>query len=258
MKEEKSNQPDNITVSGVIECEFTVRIEYKRVVNPTSPIHIKDELSKKIIISEKHLKNEINEIPDNYFVRLNFVQKALQKQFKFLGNKKTYFTDYREEEGSLLINFTVVIIGAFMEYGSIRESMDHFVEDIQTLYNNVLLDDYAVSTGKNIKTIYTTPQIQSNQEINTGNIQNIEFETTKGETKTRNGKNLISIGLSILILLILIGEKLIGTNQDKAELDKQIEQKIESKIRESKVDELIKNTEGIRIGDTLIIKKLYK
>ena len=115
MKEDSPNQPENIPSSGVIECEFTVRIEH--IQKEQNSYQIKRELSSMIRRRYEYLyhKDFDEELRDS-FMRMRLVQQAFQKHFKFLGDKKAYLTDYREVEGSLIITFSVVIVGAFANY----------------------------------------------------------------------------------------------------------------------------------------------
>lgn len=265
MNEDKPNQPENIPTSGVIECEFTVRIEHNQ--KEQNSYEIKRELSSMIRRRYEYLyhKDFDQELRDS-FMRMRLVQQAFQKHFKFLGDKKAYFTDYREIEGSLIITFSVVIVGAFANYGSIRETIDYFADDIQALYNDVLPDKYMISTNKNIKTIYAspqnpTPQPQPTEELNKEKNKNLELENIIEAIKAMNAQNKVNrilIGLTMFVLLVLLAVNLIGGEQDKTQLENQIEQKVQSAIRESKVEDLIRNTEGVKVGDTLVIKRLNK
>lgn len=265
MKTDISNLPENIPASGVIECEFAVRIEH--IQNEQNSYQIKMELSSMIRKRYEYLyyKDFDEEFRDG-FMRMRLIQQAFQKHFKFMGDKKAYFTDYREIEGSLIITFSVVIVGAFANYGSIRETIDYFADDIQALYNDVLPDKYMISIDKNIKKIYsppqtTTPSQPPAQEINNEINKNIELENMAGAMKAlnvQNKANRILIGLTMFVLLVLLAVNFIGGEQDKDELYSQIEQKVQNAIRERKIDDLIRNTEGIKVGDTLVIRRLNK
>lgn len=255
-------QSEMIPDSGAIECNFTILIEHNK--KEYDFYQIRDLLTQRIANSYqyRHLLSKIDEKNAINLMRMKFIQQAFRKHFSFLTNKKAYFTEYKEIEGSLIITFSVVIVGVFANYGSIRETIDYFADDMQAMYNDVLPDEYMISTDKNIKTIYAAPKIpipkpQTAEEIN----KNLELENMAGAMKalnTQNKVNRILIGITMFVLLLLLAVNFIGSEQDKAQLERQIEQKVQSAIQESKVEDLLRNIEGVKVGDTLVIKKLNR
>lgn len=67
----------------------------------------------------------------------SFINFSFKKHMSFLGESKAYIADYREEQGSLVVLFNILIIG-IINYGSIRSSIDFFINDIEHITSFVL------------------------------------------------------------------------------------------------------------------------
>jgi hypothetical protein len=118
-------QSEIIPDSGAIECNFTILIEHNK--KEYDFYQIRDLLTQRIAnnYQYRHLLSKINEENARNLIRMKFTQQAFRKHFSFLTNKKAYFTEYKEIEGSLIITFSVVVVGVFANYGSIRETIDY-------------------------------------------------------------------------------------------------------------------------------------
>jgi len=99
---------------------------------------IRKDLIKSLVENEKYYvyrKNE-NIYEDN--VIYSVINDLFQRRFSFAGNINAYLTNYSEKKGSLVISFSVLVVGAITNYGAIRETIEYFAEDIEKLFDKSL------------------------------------------------------------------------------------------------------------------------
>lgn len=178
-----------------------------------------------------------------YFV----LNDLFQRRFIFAGNTNAYLTDYSENRGSLIISFTVLIVGAITNYGSIRETIDYFAEDIERLFSNSL-DNW--TTGY---TVTSNIQEQNNHNFIT-NSSSRQFDTNQYNSllaKIKVDRVLIGIVFFVLLLSLLQNYLTVSDTPKQTEIDEtKLKTIIRDEIRNQKIDELLKSK-----IDTIYIQK---
>jgi hypothetical protein len=154
-------------------------------------------------------------------------------------------SDYSEQSGSLVISFSILIVGAISIYGSIRETIDYFAEDIERLLNSSLNNwgNNGYSIESNIQEQYNQDpigRIQSNQQILAPQSTNANNTISYDKLLTKIKTDRILIGFLFFILLLLIAQNyFINTETSKnSEIDEhRIKDFIKEALRDSKIDE---------------------
>lgn len=202
--------------NSIIEYEFKILIKSSDLKGYQIKSRILQYFSRKFYYPEKDLdnyKNSVHEI-------VNFL---FQRHFKFLGNNKAYLTNYREREGSLEITFAIILICG---YGGIRETVDYFSEDLQSLFG--LGNDFDISVNyKEKKSKRAKSSIKGNQIIQ-----------LEQQLKTLKIMLAFSFFLSIVLGMyaLSLNEKITDLNT----ISKMIEEKIKSNNSEMKLDYLFR------------------
>jgi hypothetical protein len=186
------------------------------------------------------------------------INKLIFNQFKLrfesLNDYNAYLADYQESSGSFLANFTILVFGAFTNYGSIRETLDYFIEDLSKLFNFLLSNEtprYRVSTQVKEKSN------KNNMPLARNRIAKDDDALQKLSIKTN-----VSISLSVLtafILLLLFAQNFFSSSENDNDgkheaqsLDRtDILKIISDEFRNQRIDEHIKN----KVDTVYIIKR---
>ena len=268
---ENQELKDDQIFSGLIECEFILKIERSKSEENDKEKYrayrIKRDMAKYLYeYLGSPFRNE-NIIREEDF-RLNapqrFVNQIFIKHFKFMGNGKAYLSDYREKEGSLIITFTVVVVGTFLNYGGIRETIDYFVDDLEQVCEMAMGDKYDTNVSHKEKTKILSVQSETSNSQNNPNQSNNNEQALNTldafkQIEKKISANRILIGITIFVLMLLVAisvvsEPSLDSDSKKAE----IENLIEDKIKEERQNQLINGVYAPRNfryekGDTVII-----
>lgn len=268
MKNQELN--DNQIFSGVVECEFELKIEQRKSHENDNDKYrayrIKRDMSEYLFNYYGRPFRNKNIMKEEDF-RLNapqrFINQIFIKHFKFMGDCKAYISDYQEKEGSLIISFTVVIVGSFLNYGGIRETINFFVDDLEQVCEMAMGDKYEIDVDHNEKTKVFSSQtssvnIQSIQQ-NDQNKTSAKILSTFKEVEKKILANRILTGITIFVLMLLIiisviKEPSFNSDSSKAEIEGLIEDKIKEERQNQLINQLY-NSRNFQIekGDTVLI-----
>lgn len=148
----------------IYEFQFTIRVQK---INEKKDYYssIKESLKKAFrdhpILTYSNF--ERGEYEDQNMVYL-ILKSSFDKHFMFSGNNRAYLTNYSEQEGSLIINFSILILTTVLNYGGIRESIDYYVKDLKFLFgsaerNGVVTDITYREINKHYNETPETPPI---------------------------------------------------------------------------------------------------
>ncbi|WP_133054018.1 hypothetical protein, partial [Niastella yeongjuensis] len=141
------------------------------------------------------------------------INDIFQRRFMLTGNTQAYLTDYSERSGSLLITFSILVVGAISNYGSIRETIDYFSEDIERVFV------ISLNSWNNGYTITSDIQEQNNQAAIVESQQISSTDTiTYNSLLSKIKVDRILIGVVFFLLLVLIGQNLL-VNTDTSKKD---------------------------------------
>ncbi|MEM6817128.1 MAG: hypothetical protein AAF600_22500 [Bacteroidota bacterium] len=255
--EEITNSP----ISGYIECNFEVKISYNGKENDSEwpADRIKRQMFRHLnqyigFPNRKYIEDEFNAID----APQRFINTAFTKHFKFSGNGKAYLSDYHEKEGSLIIAFTVVIIGTALNYGGIRETIDYFADDLEKVCEMAMGSKYDVNVKHNEKKkVFSTGNSNYGSQLNpsNGNLGNSDFQSLLKKVTV----NRIMIGGTIFLILLLFSINILqqpefNKSDNKQDIEKLVEEKIQNLQRDQKIDEIINGSNAkYQVGDTVIL-----
>lgn len=185
---------------------------------------------------EDHNNNEI------YFV----LNDLFQRRFFFASNINVYLTDYSENRGSLIISFTVLVVGTITNYGSIRDTIDYFAEDVERLFShslNNINEGYSITSNIHEQNYNQSLSLRKNSLGDTNQYNALL-------SKIKVDRILITIILFVLILLLVQNHFVTGENTKQSETDEyKIRTIIKDEIRNNQIDEHLKAK-----VDTILIK----
>lgn len=236
---------NNIYITKPLTFKYTFRIDNDKY----EFYQIRRDLSRALVeYSENYRRFREFQKEEYYQVATYFVLNDLfQRRFTFAGNTKAYLTDYSENRGSLIISFTILIVGAITNYGSIRETIDYFAEDIERLFSNSL-DKW--TTGY---TVTSSIHEQNNQNL-TINSQSGQLSTNQYNSllaKIKVDRVLIGIVFFVLLLSLLQNYLTASDTSKQSDIDDtKLKNAIRDEIRNQKIDELIRTK-----IDTIYIQK---
>ena len=222
----------------IVESKVKVRISHIEGDYPFP--EIKERLYyglSKYGFSENKERNKRDFYGNSSYIFLNYV---FNKHFKFLGNCKCYLSNYEEYDGSLIISFTIVIMGAITNYGSIRETIDYFVNDLESVYNDVLGNDFTINSNHNTRYLSEDQGNQTNSITSYSDNRNV----IRGIMINRLLIGICAV-CTLLIMIIVIERS--SNNYDKEEnistqnIDMIIERKIDKILKEKEIEKLIRD-----------------
>jgi hypothetical protein len=214
---------------------------------------IRRDLSRTLVDHSGIYRQFKNYDKDDYYHNEIFyiLNDLFQSRFLFSGNTKAYLTDYSETSGSLIISFTVLIVGTITNYGSIRETIDYFAEDIERVFSTSL--NNSLRGGNGGYTVSSTIQEYNNQ--NSFSQESARpLDTTHYNsllTKIKVDRVLIGIVFFVLILSLLQNYFSSSDNSKQTDIDEaKVKSIIRDEMRNQKIDELLKTK-----IDTVYIQK---
>jgi hypothetical protein len=98
---------------------------------------LKDVLRSELTRFDENIrrKRAENENPIREFLKTNIERSILIRE-----NTRIYFLNYREKEGSLYIEFSLLVITSYINFGPIRQALDYLVKDTIADYFEELLE----------------------------------------------------------------------------------------------------------------------
>lgn len=124
---------DNNTSVTIREIEFSIRIKDKDSSFTELLDLLKDELTVFRNNARPGRKGIENPVRD-------FIQTNIERSIIVRENTRVYFLNYKEKEGSLRINFTLLVVTGFINYASLRQSLDSLIKDTIADYFEELLE----------------------------------------------------------------------------------------------------------------------
>lgn len=227
-------------VSKPLTFKYNIRIGREN----TDFYQIKRELSRSLVDYSENYRRYKNFDKDEYFHNATYfvVNDLFQKRFLFSGNTNAYLTDYSENRGSLLISFTVLVVGAIANYGSIRETIDYFAEDIERLFANSL-------NNRNEGYLVTSSILELNgQSLSV--LQQLGAADTDGYktllSKIKVDRVLIGI-VFFLLILMFVQNYFADSDKPKQSEDNELKTRsiIRDEIRNQKIDGYINKPDTV-------------
>lgn len=212
---------------------------------------IKRSLDKKIgqFINQNRFNEEY---PYNYYL---FISHSFKKHMSFLGQSRAYIADYREEKGSLVVLFNIIIIGTIVNYGSLRTGIDFFINDLEDITSFALNDN---TMNRNSYDVTTNVREESRDSILMNKIQ------VSKESPFVNKKQFIKsfILLAIVLTLTCLGTyAYFQTELQKNKIDIKLEdirKIIQEELRNQRIDEYIYKNKELKQPEVPSPKKEVK
>lgn len=223
---------DNAAVT-IRQIEYSIQIKDK----DTSFLELREilrtELTKFGDITRRYRPEAENPIQE--YLRTN-IERSIIVQ----GNTRIYFLDYKEKEGSLKIEFTLLVISNSDSFAQIRQSLDNVVKDTIADYFEELLERHIP--------INITVQANNTEIVTIGNsITN----TRKSEPARRDIFTRTAAIIALVISLSLAGiytYKLITRNSEAEN----------ARLKEDYINLLLEKKIIEAVKDQKFTIKLYK
>jgi hypothetical protein len=117
----------------VREVEYSIQIRDKDKSHSELRDVLRSELTR---FDENVRRNRLDaENPIREFLRTNIERSILIRE-----NTRIYFLGYKEKEGSLHIDFNLLVITSYINFGPIRQALDYLVKDSIANYFEELLE----------------------------------------------------------------------------------------------------------------------
>jgi hypothetical protein len=226
-----NNQDDNY-ITKPLSFKYNIRIDKVDY----DFYQIRKDLSRSLVdYSENYSRFRDFQKDEYYFNAIYFfVNDFFQRRFIFSGNTNAYLTDYSENKGSLIISFTVLVVGTITNYGSIRETIDYFAEDIERLFSNSLNNrNGGYSVTSNIQ--------EQNNQNQYAQIQSRQLDSNQYNSLiTKIKVNRILIGIVFFVLALSLLQNYLATSDTSKQSDieeTKVKNLIRDEIRNHKIDE---------------------
>ncbi|MBK7215133.1 MAG: hypothetical protein IPH88_17955 [Bacteroidales bacterium] len=123
---------DNAALT-VREIEYSIQIRDK----DKSFVELRDVLRSELTRFDDPLRRRKSdtENPIREFLRTNIERSILIRE-----NTRIYFLNYKEKEGSLHLEFNLLVITSYINFGPIRQALDYLVKDTIANYFEELLE----------------------------------------------------------------------------------------------------------------------
>lgn len=115
------------------EIDYAIRIRDKDSSFSDIIDILKDELTAFRSNSRSDRQKNQNTIHD-------FIQTNIERSIVLRENTRVYFLNYREREGSLRIEFTLLIVTSYINYASLRQELDSHIKESLAGYFEELLE----------------------------------------------------------------------------------------------------------------------
>ncbi|WP_313266357.1 hypothetical protein [Sphingobacterium sp.] len=161
----------------------------------------------------------------------NFLNWSLARKMSYSGQYRAYIVNYIEQEGSLIISFSIIVIGLINNYGSLRSAIDYFLSDIEGDISHILIGqdpNYRINSIIDEKWINS-----SSQELG---ATNRGITTITNQTST---KLLIIISIALLFAILSSFYSYEAANKKNDLNAGDIRKIIQEELRNQRIDEHI-------------------
>ncbi len=222
---------DSDFIAKQIDCSFKIK-SYDNL----SPFEIR-----KVIISRLNRYN--NGDRDIEFEKQNpieqFIKISIADSIGFRTNAKVYIIDYKEREGSFIVDFSILIVSSFITYGSIRQSLDYFMNGIAEYFERTLgVNSSSVSFEFNEVSVFDSANRNSSKisTFSTGFYRIAPILSL-----------LITLFVAILFTYYVTRKDMQASDQNSSKnIESIIQQKINEAINQKKLDFIFQNIKLIR------------
>lgn len=229
---------DNLVIR---ELEYTIRIRD----NDSGFREVRDLLRSELTrFDDQRKRNPSTDNPIRDFLQLN-----IERSVAVRDHTQVYFTNYKEKEGSLILQFTLLLITQTGEYPSVRHVLDHLIHDTISDYFEELLDRH----------LPVTVNVQSDERIPSAMQSKLFAENNKTPHQRMQVLPIVlsgvAVALSLVTILLLLfhkPESSPNTNRYEDLQQKYNELLIEKKINEAIAQQTIQLTVN-KAGDSLQI-----
>ncbi len=145
------NRTYDSTPLTVREIEYSIQIRDKE----SSFAELRDVLRTELTRYDEHGRPRRQEAENTIqeFIRINIERSILIRE-----NTRIYFLNYKERDGSLKIDFTLLVITSYVNFGPIRQALDNLVKDTIAAYFEELLERHfavSITVLANDKEVFT-------------------------------------------------------------------------------------------------------
>ncbi len=224
---------NNNTSVTIREIEFSIRIKDK----DSSFMELLDLLKDELTVFRNNARPGSKGIENP--VR-DFIQSNIERSVIVRENTRVYFLNYKEKEGSLRINFTLLVVSGFINYASLRQSIDSLIKDTIADYFEELLERHIP--------VSVTVQSNDNEVITLSDSVNSQSKSKrfKPDRLTR-----FAALAALVISMVMGGLYLFNTLNNK--------QKVEHiNIKENYIDSLLEARINEAVKDQKFTINLYK
>jgi hypothetical protein len=215
------------------EIDYSIRIRDKE----TSFLELRDLLKSeltKFSTSSRRIRNEAGN-PIQEFLRSNIERSIITRE-----NTQIYFINYKEKDGSLRIEFTLLVITNSINYAPTRQALDYLIKD-------TIVDYFEEILGKHIPVNITV-------EVNDKEIVDFADSSIGVKQSHRPRRDLFTrtVAIAALSVSLALGGafayKMLNTNP----------QTENAKLKEEYIDLLLEKKIIEAVKDQKFTIKLYK
>jgi hypothetical protein len=166
--------------------------------------------------------------------RIENLEYLIADQIRFKLGDQFYgieISDYRERSGSLIIAFTL-FFGTILQYGSVRESIDYLIDDLNLLLS--LDGTFATNVSASVLT-----QISGHQGQQMVNQIAATPNTDLDIAMRKRLKWLAIVGFTSLVISLFTATAFLTERESSNEIDARLEKKIEEVIKSNEIEELL-------------------
>jgi hypothetical protein len=168
----------------VREIEYSIRIKDK----DSSFAELRDILRSELT---KFGNNTYRQRHDADNPILEFLRTNIERSIIIKENTRIYFLNYREKDGSLKIEFTLLVITTYINYAQIRHALDNLVKDTIADYFEELLERH----------MPVSITVQSNDH----EIVTVDESVANAKKTVRPHRDLFTRTVAIIAIAISLG-----------------------------------------------------
>ena len=224
---------NNNTSVTIREIEFSIRIKDKDSSFTEILELLKDELT--VFRNNARPGRTGTENPVRDFIQTNIERSIIIRE-----NTRVYFLNYKEKEGSLRITFTLLVVTGFINYASLRQSLDSLIKDTIADYFEELLERHIP--------VSVTVQSNDNEVVTLSDSVN---STSKSKRPKHDWLTRSAALAALVISMVIGGLYLFNTLNSKQKVENVI-------IKENYIDSLLEARINEAVKDQKFTINLYK
>jgi hypothetical protein len=214
---------DNAALT-VREVEYSIQIRDK----DKTHTELRDVLRSELTRFDENVRRKRldTENPIREFLRTNIERSILIRE-----NTRIYFLSYKEKEGSLHIEFNLLVITSYINFGPIRQALDYLVKDTIADYFEELLERHFpvnITVQANDKEVFTVSDTYPSEK---------PVEHPKRDMLSRT-LAILAIVLSLCVLGFFSFKAL---SRNRHSEDESLKDKYMNLLIEKKIDEAVSN-----------------